>query len=159
MQQKRKLGPTDRQSGSVHVTTTPPRHADKDCLTTEENVTISSSRITRQGRCRSGAAESSLVARNNQPTKTRSPQRTTVDTRTVAWWNLRANVTDDENERRTAQRRTCKGGRRSRKQLASKKKRQACPSTQCTSKIGRTVSQDWTRRAPRTATLMAATPG
>ena len=42
-------------------------------------------------------------------------------------------MTDDENERRTAQRRTCKGGRRSRKQLASKKKRQACPSTQSTS--------------------------
>ena len=27
---------------------TPPRHANKDCMTTEENVTISSSRITRQ---------------------------------------------------------------------------------------------------------------
>ena len=65
---KRKLGPTDRQSGSVQ-TMTPPRHADKDCLTTEENVTISSSRITRQGRCRCGAAESSLVSRNHQPTK------------------------------------------------------------------------------------------
>ena len=75
---KRKLGPTDCRSGSVHVTTTPPGHADKDCLTTEENVTISSSRITRQGRCRSGAAESSLAARNNQPTKTRRPQRTMV---------------------------------------------------------------------------------
>ena len=78
---KRKLGPTDCRSGSVHVTTTPPLHADKDCLTTEENVTISSSRITRQGHCRSGAAESSLVATNHQPTKTRRPQRTTVDTR------------------------------------------------------------------------------
>ena len=83
---KRKLGPTDCRSGSVHVTTIPPRHADKDCLTTEENVTISSSRITRQGRCRSGAAESSLVARNHQPTKRRRPQRTmgTRDGRIVA---------------------------------------------------------------------------
>ena len=81
MQKKKKLGPTDRQTGSVHVTMTPPRHADKDCFTTEETVTISSSRITRQGRCRSGAAESSLVARNNQQTNGRSPQRTTVDTR------------------------------------------------------------------------------
>ena len=78
---KRKLGPTDCRSGSVHVTTRPPLHADKNCLTTEENVTISTSRITRQGRCRFGAAESSLVARNHQPTKTRRPQRTTVDTR------------------------------------------------------------------------------
>ena len=108
---KRKLGPTDCQSGSVHVTMTPPRHADKDCFTTEETVTISSSRITRQGHCRSGAAESSLVARNHQPTNRRRPQRTTGDTRTVAWWNLRANVTDDENERLTVQWRTCKGGR------------------------------------------------
>ena len=65
---KGKLGPTDRQSGSVQ-TMTPPRHADKDCLTTEENVTISSSRITRQGYCRCVAAESSLVTRNHQPTK------------------------------------------------------------------------------------------
>ena len=108
---KRKLGPTDRQSGSVHVTMTPPSHADKDCLTTEENVTISSSCITRQGHCRSGAAESSLVARNHQPTNGRRPQRTTGDTRTVAWWNLRGNVTDDKNERRAAQWRTCKVGR------------------------------------------------
>ena len=108
---KRKVGPTDRQSGSVHVTMTPPRHADKDCLTTEENVNISSSRITRQGRCRPGAAELSLVARNHQPTSGRRPQRTTGDTRTVAWWNLVANVTDDENERRTAQWRTCMVGR------------------------------------------------
>ena len=119
---KRKVGPTDRQSGSVHVTMTPPRHADKDCSTTEENVTISTSRITRQGHCRCGAAGSSLVARNHQPTNGRRPQWTTGDTRTVAWWNLRATVTDDENERRTAQRRTCKGVRRSRTHLAWKKK-------------------------------------
>ena len=89
---KRKLAPTDRQSGSVHATMTSPRHADKDCLTTEENVTISCSRITRQGHCRCGAA-SSLVARNHQPTKRRSARRTTGDTRIVACWNLRANVT------------------------------------------------------------------
>ena len=68
MQKKRKLGCSDRQSGSVQ-TMTPPRHVDKDCLTTEENVTISSSRITRQRHCRCGTAESSLVARNHQPTK------------------------------------------------------------------------------------------
>ena len=67
-EKKRKLGPTDRQSGSVQ-TMTLPRHADKDCLTTEENLTITSSRITRQGRCRCGAAASSLVTRNHQPTK------------------------------------------------------------------------------------------
>ena len=110
---KRKVGPTDRQSGSVHVTMTPPRHADKDCLTTEENVTISSSRITRQGHCRCGAAESSLVARINQQTKggVLKEPLWTRDGRTVAWWNLRANVTDDENERRTAEWRTCKVGR------------------------------------------------
>ena len=35
----------------------------------------------------------------------------TRDGRIVTWWNLRANVTDDENEWRTAQRRTCKVGR------------------------------------------------
>ena len=74
---KKKLGPTDRQSGSIQ-TMTPPRHADKDCLTTEENVTISSSRIIPQGHCRCGAAESPL-ARNHQPT------RTTGDTRIVSW--------------------------------------------------------------------------
>ena len=90
---------------------TPPRHANKDCLTTEENVTISTSRITRQGHCRCGATESSLVARNHQPTNGRRPQRTTGDTRIVAWWNLRANVTDDENDRRTAKWRTCMVGR------------------------------------------------
>ena len=61
--------------------------------------------------CRCGAAESSLVARNHHPTKSRSPERTTGDTRIVAWWNLRANVTDDENEWRTAQWRTRKAGR------------------------------------------------
>ena len=109
-EKKRKLGPTDRQSGSVQ-TMTLPRHADKDCLTTEENLTITSSRITRQGRCRCGAAASSLVTRNHQPTQKRlRPQRTTGDTRIFARWNLWANVTDDENEWRTAQWR-CKAGR------------------------------------------------
>ena len=80
--QKKKLGPTDRHSGSVQ-TMTPLRNADKDCLTTEENVTITSSRITRQGHCRCGAGASPL-ARNHQPTERRSPQRATGDTRIVA---------------------------------------------------------------------------
>ena len=102
---------------------TPPRHANKDCMTTEENVTISSSRITRQKHCRCGAAESSLVA-----TQTTNQQKGGVlkdsleTTRIAAWWNLQANVTDDENEWRTAQWRTFQGGPRSRRQLASKKK-------------------------------------
>ena len=51
------------------------------------------------------------MARDHQPTKSRSPQRAPGDTRIVSWWNLRANVTGDENEWRTAQWRTCKAGR------------------------------------------------
>ena len=111
---------------------TPPRHANKDCLTTEENVTITSSRITRQGHCPCGAAESSLVARDHQPTKSRSPQRATGDTRIVACWNLWENVTDDENEWRTAQWRTRKAGRAVADSWRQRKKRQECPSTQST---------------------------
>ena len=112
---------------------TPPRHADKDCLTTEESVTISSSRITRQGRCRCGAAESPLVARNHQPTQKAESSKNHWRHENSRMMNLRANVTDDENEWRTAQWRTRKAGRALADSWRQRKKRQECPSAQSTS--------------------------
>ena len=129
---KRKLRPTDRESGSEQ--TTHPGTRTRTALTTEENVTISSSRITRQGHCRYGAGRVVLGGKKPSTNKKGGVLKEPLgDTRIVAQWNLRANVTDGENEWRTAQWRTCKAGRALAQNWRQRKKRQECSSAQSTS--------------------------